>query len=122
MTKKEQLFSMSGKAFVRITEGACLEDVPSMQKIYKAMALANNLTYEEDDSHIAVGGRFWMKPLFKRRERCKVVFTPTSYKVFIGKHTLHGGKHKDVFITPSGFFTIAYDGTKIEYIMEDKHE
>jgi len=25
MTKKERLFSMSGKAFVRITEGSCFE-------------------------------------------------------------------------------------------------
>jgi len=122
MTKKERLFQISGKAFYRVAEGEAVEDIPFMQALFKKAAEDNGLTYEEDDKHIAVGGRFWMKPLLKRREQCKVVFTPTSYKVFVGKHTLHGGTHKDVYITPSGFFTIAYDGTKIEYTLEDKHE
>lgn len=120
MTKKERLFKMSGKAFIRTTPKCpCIEDIPDMQRVFKKLAEDNGLTYEEDDHHIAVGDRFWMKPTLHRSERCKVIFTPTSYKVFIGKHTLHGGAHKDVVITPRGFFTVAYDGTKIEYIMEE---
>jgi hypothetical protein len=119
MTKKERLFSMSGKTFIRTTPKCpCIEDIPDMQRVFKKLAEDNGLTYEEDAHHIAVGDRFWMKPTLHRTERCKVVFTPTSYRVYIGSRIINGDKHKDCILMDKGFYVIAYNGSKIEYILE----
>lgn len=123
MTKKERLLSMSGKAFIRTTPKCpCIEDIPDMQRVFKKLAEDNGVLYTEDDTKIEVGNRFWMKPTLHREEKCKVIFTPSSYKVYIGKHILHGDKHKDCILTDTGFYVIAYNGSQINYTLEDKHE
>jgi hypothetical protein len=123
MTKKERLFKMSGKAFIRTTPKCpCIEDIPDMQRVFKKLAEDNGLTYEEDDHHIAVGDRFWMKPTLHREEKCKVIFTPTSYRVYIGSRILNGDKHKDCILTDTGFYVIAYNGSQINYTLEETHE
>ena len=118
MTKKEQLFALSGKCFVRRQEKNTIEDIPEAQEYFKELAKLNNLQYSEDDKTISVADRVWIKPYLHREERCKVVFTPSAYKVFIRDHTLHGESHKNVFLTDNGFYTVAFDGTKIEYELE----
>jgi hypothetical protein len=122
MTKREQLFALSGGYFIRKDSKSGVEDVPEAREYFKELAKLNNLQFLEDDKTISVGDRVWIKPYLHKEERCKVIFTPTAYKVFIREHTLHGESHKNVFLTDNGFYTIAFDGTKIEYELKANNE